>query len=228
MTTTVSTPTTPAALQPGRTETRVAAAAAALLGVSLFMTVAVMNVPRDLSDAALVTWWGDSGNRLTGVVSGVFALLVAVSLPVVVNHLLSRREVAASPEWASFARSMAAAVSAVWLVTGALRGAIGHLVDTMGEPLPEAGVLRFSTAANYMLLGQLGMAVLALCIFATSMLVLRTGVLASWAGYVGMGCSVVTTAAVAAQYGAFTTPLAILWALCLSVAIARRRHPAAV
>ena len=38
----------------------------------------------------------------------------------------------------AFARSMAGAVTAVWLVTGAARATIGHLVDTMNEPLPGA------------------------------------------------------------------------------------------
>ena len=86
-------------------------------------------------------------------------------------------------------------------------------------------MLRFSTGLNYTLLGQSGMAVLALCILAVSVVVLRTGVFGRWLGYVGGVCSAVMIAAVIAQYGAFTTPLAILWALCLAVAI--WRQPAA-
>ena len=117
---------------------------------------------------------------------------------------------------------MGGAVTAVWLVTGAARGTLGHLVDTMDEPLPGVDVLRFSTAVNYTLLGQSGMAVLALCILAVSVVVLRTEVFGRWLGYAGGACSVVMVAAVAAQYGAFTTPLAILWALCLAVAIWRQ------
>jgi hypothetical protein len=92
----------------------------------------------------------------------------------------------------------------------------------MNEPLPGVDVLRFSTGMNYVLLGQSGMAVLAVCILAVSAVVLRTGVFGRWLGYVGGGCSAVMLAAVVAQYGAFTTPLAILWALCLSVAIWRQ------
>jgi hypothetical protein len=66
------------------------------------------------------------------------------------------------------------------------------------------------------------MAVLGLFILAVSVVVLRTRALGRWLGYVGVGCAVVMIAAVVAQYGAFTTPLGILWALCLAVAIWRQ------
>jgi hypothetical protein len=92
----------------------------------------------------------------------------------------------------------------------------------MDEPLPAVDVLRFSTALNYTLLGQFGMSVLALCMLSVSVVVLRTGVFGRWLGYVGAACSAVVVAAVLAQYGAISMPVAILWALCLAVAIWRR------
>ena len=214
--------TTPGDVAPSAMATKVAALAAALLAVSLFMTVAVINVPQDPSDQELLTWWQDSGNRWAGVMSGAWAILVAVTIPVVMNHLHRLDAARRSPQWLAFARSMGGAVTAVWLVTGAARATLGHLVDTMDEPLPGVDVLRFSTGLNYTLLGQSGMAVLALCIVAVSVVVLRTGVFGRWLGYVGAGCSAVMLAGVVAQYGAFTMPLAILWALCLAVAIWRR------
>ena len=215
-------PAAPGRVAPSPMATKVAALAAVLLAVSLFMTVAVIDVPHDPSDQELLNWWHDSVNRWDGVISGMWAVLVAVSIPVVMNHLQRLDAATRSPQWLSFARSMGAAVTAVWLVTGAARGTIGHLVDTMDEPLPDADVLRFSTGLNYTLLGQSGMAVLALCILAVSVVVLRTGVFGRWLGYVGAACSAVMLAAVIAQLGAFTTPLAILWALCLAVAIWRQ------
>jgi hypothetical protein len=83
-------------------------------------------------------------------------------------------------------------------------------------------VLRLATAINYTLLGLAGMAVLGLCILAVSVVVLRTGALPRWLAYVGLVCAVVMLAAVVAQYGAFTTPLGILWGLCLSFALWRQ------
>jgi hypothetical protein len=194
-----------------------------VFAVALFMTVASVDVPHDASDAELLTWWQDQGNRMSGLVSGVSALVVAVSFAVVVSYLPRLAGAERSPQWLAFARSMGAAVSAVWLVTGAVRAAIGRLVDVMGEPLPSVDVLRFSTAVNYALLGLAGMGVLSLCILAVSVVIVRTDALARWMGLVGFGCGGVMLAATLAQYGAFTTLLGIAWGLCLSVAIWRRR-----
>ena len=114
-------PTTSADVEPSALATKVTAIAAGLLAVSLFMTVAVINVPHDPSDEELLTWWQDSDNRWAGVMSGVWALLVAVTIPVVMNHLQRLDAATRSPQWLSFARSMGAAATAVWLVTGAAR-----------------------------------------------------------------------------------------------------------
>jgi hypothetical protein len=219
MTTTLPTTAEPVSL---RASTRIPALAAALFGVGLFMTVAVMNVPHDASDRELVAWWSESGNQLSGVFSGMWAIVTAVTFTVVVNHLRGSALAARSPRWRDFAASMGTAVTTLWLVTGAARAAIGHLVKVMDEPLPGPDVLRFATALNYVLLGLSGMTVLSLCILATSVLVLRTGVLARWMGVTGLFCSVIVLAASVAQYGGYATPVSILWALCLAVAIWRQ------
>lgn len=200
----------------------VAAAAAALFGVALFMTVAAVDVPHKAGDAELLAWWQVAGNRTSGLVSGLSAICAAVLLPVALNYLRSLRAAADAPAWLAFARSMGAAVTALWLVTGAVRATVSHLVDVMDEPLPDISVLRFATALNYTLLGLSGMAVIGLCALAVSMLVLRTGVLARWVGYVGLVCAAIVLLAVIAQYGGFATPIAILWAFTLAVGIWRQ------
>lgn len=199
-----------------------AAAAAVAFAVALFWTVAVVNVPHDPSDAELLSWWQDSGNRMSGLFSGLWAIAAACSLAIVMNYLRTLTETERAPQWLAFSRSMGAAVTAVWLVTGAVRASVSHLVDVMDEPLPGVDVLRLATAINYTLLGLAGMAVLGLCILSVSVVVLRTGALARWVAYVGLGCAIAMLPAVVAQYGAFTTPLGILWGLSLAVAIWRQ------
>ena len=221
------TPETPSGAEavrttPSTTARKVAATSAALFAVALFMTVASVDVPHDPSNAALLHWWQVSGNRTSGLVSGLSAICAAVLFAVVVNYLRSLRAASKAPQWQAFAHSMGAAVTALWLVTGAARAAIGHLVDVMGEPLPGTDVLRFATALNYTLLGLSGMGVLGLSILAISVVVLRTNALGRWVGFVGAGCAAIILVAVAAQLGAFTTPVAILWAFCLAVAIWRQ------
>lgn len=196
-----------------------ATAFAVVFAIGLFLTVASIDVPHDVSDARLLAWWQDSANRTTGVVAGVSGITAACALAAVMSHLASITSLERSPRWFAFARAMASAVTAVWLVTGASRASIGHLVDVMDEPLPGAGVLRMETALNYTLLGLCGMGVLGLCILATSVTILRTEAMARWVAYVGIGCALVMLAAVVAQYGAYTTPLGILWGLCLAVGI---------
>jgi hypothetical protein len=203
------------------TQQRVAAIAAALVGVSLFWTVAAVDVPHGASDAELLAWWQVSANRWSGVWSGMSAIGVAVTVAVVRHHLGTL--VARDSAWMAFGRSMAGAVAGVWLVTGAIRASMGRLVEVMDEPLPGADVLRAITAVNYALLGLSGMAVLGLMILGVSVAVLRTGVLARWVGWLGVGCATPVLVASLAQYGAYTTLLAIVWFLGLAVAIWRRQ-----
>jgi hypothetical protein len=145
---------------------------------------------------------------------------VAVTV-VVLRHHLGTLVAVRDSAWMAFGRSMAGAVAAVWLVTGAIRASVGRLVEVMTEPLPGPDVLRAITAVNYALLGLSGMAVLGLMILAVSVAVLRTGVLARWVGWLGVGCAAPVLAATLAQYGAYTTLLAIVWFLGLAVAIWR-------
>ncbi len=114
-----------------------------------------------------------------------------------------------------------AAFTATLLVSAALRGVVAHLVDQMDQPLPSLDVLRYSTALNYTLLDLPVMTTLALAIAATSVVALRTAALPRWIGYIGLGAALVIALAVVAQIGAYSIPAALLWAVCLSVALWR-------
>jgi hypothetical protein len=200
---------------------RVAAAAAAVLGLSLFLTVAVLEVPNGVGDDELLRWWQEESNRTAGILSGLAAVAVAVSFPVFANFLVRLPGTADASHWRDFVRSMVGAVTALWLVTGAVRAAIGRFVDFSDEHLLGVDALRLVTALNYSLLGLSGMAALALAILAISILVLRTSLLARWIGYVGLACGIPILASVIAQYGAYTTGLGVIWAFCLAVALWR-------
>jgi hypothetical protein len=205
-----------------RSAAMVAAGASILFGVAMFWTVAIVDVPHDASNAELLEWWQQSSNRMSGVLSGLFAVCAATLLAVVANHVHRLEATRTSPAWRAFARSMAAAFTAAMLVTAVTRSTIGHLVDVMNEPLPSVDVLRYATALNYQALGLAAMGALSLTILSTSVLALRTGAFARWAGWVGIGCGAVMAAAAGAGYGGFTVPLAILWSVCLAVALRPR------
>jgi hypothetical protein len=183
--------------------------------------VASVNVPHTANDAKLLEWWQQDANLTSGMVSMLFAIVTAVLFTVVSNHLILTVGTQ-SHHLAGFARSMATAFTTTLLVSGALRGVMGHLVKVEDQPLPNLDVLRYTTALNYTVLGVVVMGTFALFVLSMAVLVLRTGVLARWMGFVGLGCGVLTLAAVLALMGAFTVPVAILWALCTAVAVWRR------
>jgi hypothetical protein len=205
------------------TQGRVAAVAAGMLGVFLFLTVATVDVPHGATDAELLAWWQQAANRWSGVFSGLSAVGVAISAAVLRTGLAAVPGTRGSA-WMAFGRTMAVAVSCLWLVTGAVRAAIGHLVDVTGEPLPGVDVLRMVTAINYVLLGLSGMAAMGLMMLGVSVSVLRAGAPARWVGRLGLGCAAVVLLATLAQYGAYVTLVAILWSWCLAVALWRDKN----
>jgi hypothetical protein len=208
--------------RPTTTTGRVASVASLLFAVCLFWTVASVNVPRDTNDAELLAWWQDSGNRLAGTVSSFLAVATAVLFAVVVNYLRRIPAASGAPAWLALARAMGAAFTATLLVSAALRGVIGHLVDRLDQPLPALDVLRYSTALNYTLIDLPVMTTLALTITAFSVITLRTAALPRWTAYVGLGAALVIAVAVLAQIGAYAIPVALLWAVCLSIALWRQ------
>ena len=201
---------------------KVAVVAAVLFGAAMFFTVAAVNVPQDASDAKLIEWWQEESNRMAGVISGIFAICAAALLAVLMNHIHHLDATRKSPHWRAFAHSMAAAFTAAMLVTAATRSVIGQLVDVLEEPLPGVDVLRYATALNYQVLGFAAMGALALTVLATSVLALRTAAFGKWAAYVGLASGIVMLAAVGAGYGSFTVPLAILWSVCVGIAVRPR------
>jgi hypothetical protein len=204
---------------------RTAAAAAVLFAISFFLTVASVNVPHTSSDAKLLAWWQDGANVRSGLISLLFAVCTAVFFTVVVNYLLTLAGRTNQVHWTAFARSMSAAFSATLLVSAAIRGVIGHLVQVQDEPLPAVDVLRYSTALNYTLIGTIVMAMFALAVIALGVVVLRTDMLARWAGFVGLGCGTLILVAAVAMVGQFTIPIAIIWALSTAVAVWRQPVP---
>ena len=166
----------------------VAAVAAVLFGVAMFVTVASVNVPHDPVTPSCSTGGSRRATARLASISGLFAVCAATLLAVVAGYVHQLDATRSSPLWRAFARSMATAFTAAMLVTAATRSAIGHLVDVMGEPLPSVDVLRYATALNYEVLGLAAMGALALTILATSVLALRTGAFGRWAGWVGIAC----------------------------------------
>jgi hypothetical protein len=221
-------PTIPEATAPtrtsvrSRTANRVAAAAAAAFALAFFLTVAIIDIPHQATDTELLDWWQQSGNQSAALASGMLAVGAALLFAVVLNRIRALAADAGSPSWLAFAHTMGTAFICTLLVDAAFRGVLGYLVIAIDEPLPGVDVLRYSTALNYTALGVPVMSVLALSILAISVVVLRTRFLGRWIGFVGVVCGAVILVAVVAMVGAYAIPAALLWALCVAIALLRQ------
>ena len=207
---------------------RVASIASALFAVSILLFSAVLNVPWKSSDHTLLAWWNSDSHLIETIASLFFGICAGVLFMVVANYFraLASRAEGGLTQWTAFAHSMAAAFCSTMLVLAAMRGVIGRMVKVDGSPLPGLDVLRFSTGLNYALYNTAAMAALALSIMAMSIVVLRTHILGKWVGVVGIICSAVILAAVAALLGSLTVPVALVWAVSMAVALWRRQSTA--
>lgn len=204
-----------------RTAGKVAAVASALFAGTFVLTTMSVNVPWKASDKEILDWWQQSANLSSGILSQLFAVSAAVLFVVVINYVRVLAADTGMTQWSAFAHSMATAFCATLLVTSALRGVIGQMVQYYDEPLPGLDVLRYSTALNYTLLGTATMTAMALTMVAVSVIVLRTQMLPTWLGYVGLLCAAVIIGVVAVGLGGLAIPAALLWSLCLAAALWR-------
>src|SRR5262245_22957634 len=70
--------------------TRIGAAAGTVFALCLFAGVAMLEIPRGATDQELVTWWSDSGNQATAVVSMHLFVLAGLAFLVFLAKLRSR------------------------------------------------------------------------------------------------------------------------------------------
>src|SRR5262249_2036918 len=74
----------------GSAVTRIGAAAGPVVALCLFAGVAILGIPRGATDRELVTWWSDSGNQATAVVSMYLFVLAGLAFLVFLAKLRSR------------------------------------------------------------------------------------------------------------------------------------------
>jgi len=214
------------AREKGSAGTRVGAAAGTLFALCLFAGVAMLGIPRGATDQELVSWWSDSGNQATAVVSMYLFVLAGLSFLVFLAKLRTRLLEAegGAGELTSLAFASGVVFVAMLFVAAASRGVIGFaaLSPANDEALPGADTLRYLPQIGYAVTGTAGLLSAALTVAATSVLVFRTAVFGRWLA--GLGALVVAVTAVAAALlsAVFAIPALLAWALATSVALWRR------
>jgi hypothetical protein len=173
------------------------------------------------SDTEIVSYYGDSGNRAKEIV--VFFLFVVAALLLVwfVTDLRGRlRAVEPEPHNLS-SLAFASGIASATLLTAAVSLGVGptFTIEDTDRFTVDPDTIRLVGDTSYLLLVG-SMMVTAILIAATSVLAIRTAVLPTWLGWVGL------VVALAQLVGILFFPLFALWAWVLIVSIALIARPA--
>lgn len=189
--------------------------------VLLFMTVAVIDAPRSATDEAVSTWWADSANQTSAIVSMYCALGASLAFLVFLTQLCTRLRAAEGGHApvTSLVHACGLVFTVLLLIAGLARGAVSAGVRFGDEPLPGVDVLRLVPEISFVALGPFGLITMAVAIAGVSALILRTGVHGRWLAWLGF--AVATSLLGSVVIGAFLLPVLLLWTLAISVAMFR-------
>jgi len=204
---------------------RLGALAGGAFALLFFVGVAMLDIPKGVSDAKLVDWWSDSGNQTTTVVSMYSFVLAGLCFLVFLSQLRSRLLAAEGASGALTTLVVASGIVfvAMLFVAAAARGMIGYAIKSPAsdEVLPGADTLRYIPQIGQAALGAGGLLAAGVAMATTSWLILRTAVFGRWLAWVGAAAALVVIGANAILSGPIAIPAMLVWALCTSVAMWR-------
>jgi hypothetical protein len=207
------------------TRGRIGAVAGFVFALGLFAGVAMLELPKGATDSELVTWWSNSANQTSAVVSMYLFVLAGLSFLVMLVALRSRLAAAerGSGELSSLVLASGVVFVAMLLVAAASRGVIGFAVKSPAndETLPGADTLRYLPQIGYAVTGTAGMLAAALTMASTSLAIVSTAVFGRWLAWVGVVATAVVLVASALLSAVFAIPAVLVWALATSAALWR-------
>jgi hypothetical protein len=204
---------------------RIGAVAGMVFALSLFAGVAMLELPKGATDSELVTWWSNSANQTSAVVSMYLFVLAGLSFLVMLVALRSRLVAAerGSGELSSLVLASGVVFVAMLLVAAASRGVIGFALKSPAtdETLPGADTLRYLPQIGYAVTGTGGMLAAALTMASTSWAIVSTAVFGRWLAWLGVVATAVVLVASASLSAVFAIPAVLVWALAISSALWR-------
>ena len=166
------------------------------------------------SDEEILSYYADSGNRVTDIV-GFFLIAVAVLFFLWFVSTLRNRLRSVEPEpksLSALAFGAGVASAALLMAAAAFFVAISVAVEDTDEFRLDPNLARLVGDVGYLLFVGSTM-VASVLVTATSVLALRTAVLPKWLGWVGF------VAALALLVAVFFFPIFVLWAWVLVVSV---------
>lgn len=204
----------------------------ALAGVGfallLFFGVFIVDPLREATDQQLLTWWSDSGKLRDNIIS-MYMLVAAGPLFLVFLAQLCQRLRSAGESAESWSRLVFGAgvtFAALLAVTAFSRGVVAQSIRFSDEPVPGPDTLRYATALSQAAFSVGAVPFATIAVATASAIIVRTGVLARWLGWLGFVVSALSLLLVVLLIGAFAIPLFTLWTVAASFVIWRTRNAA--
>jgi hypothetical protein len=205
----------------------------ALAGVGfallLFFSVFIVDPLRQATDQELLAWWSDSGKLRDNIISMYFLVLAAPLFLVFLAQLCRRLRSAGEPaeSWTGLVFGAGVAFAALLSVTAFSRGVVAQSIRFSDEPIPGPDTLRYATALSQAAfsIGAVPFATIAIAV--SSVIIVRTGVLARWLGWLGLVVAAGSLILIAMLIGAFAIPLITVWTVATSFVIWRTRDAVA-
>jgi len=197
------------------------AIAGVICAIIIFLSVAVVDPLREATDAELIDWWSSKSNLDDTMFSMYFRLL---AIPFLLAFLAQMRTVLRSADggsWSDLAHSSGIVCAAMLGVGGLVRGVTAQSIRMNDEPLPGVDTLRLATELSYQAYAIAAIGMLAITVGIFAVIILRTNVLPRWLGWLSLPIAAVSLVAVAAQFGAFASPLLLIWLLAASFCLFR-------
>ncbi len=205
----------------------------ALAGVGFallfFFSVWVADPLRQATDQELLAWWSDSA-KLRETIISMYMLVLAAPLFLVFLAQLCRRLRSAgqfAEGWTGLVLGAGVAFAAMLAVSAISRGVLAQSIRFSDEPIPGPDTLRYATELSGALFGMGTMPFAAIAVAIASVIVVRTGVLARWLGWLGFVVAALTLALAVLLVGGFANPLITLWVAAASFVLWRTRHAVA-
>jgi hypothetical protein len=175
---------------------------------------------QDMTDAEVVTFFGDSGNQTTYIASAYIIAVAGIAFLYFVSTLRSllARSEGASATLVTFV-GIAGGVFVALLFAGfAATVAVPGGVAIGGEPVPSADLLRMMPQLGHGLVLVFGMLAASAMIAAASAIILKDATLPRWLAWAGFACAVLLLA------GAMFMPTMALpiWVIATSIVLLRR------
>jgi hypothetical protein len=195
-----------------------------------FLATASFDPLTEATDAEVATWWADPANLRANVIS-MYLWLACVPCFLLFLTTIRGRLIAAedgTAPMATFAFTTGVCFAVAVLMAAVSRGLIAQSVKFGDEPLPGPDTLRTITLLSMTTFALVAMPAAAITLAATSWLVVRGHVMASWVGWSGIIVAVAIVVATAFLVGPFTLPLLFLWITATSIELWRTQNSASL